>query len=68
MEYTLSPDGSRIVNECPYPSWHQDEETGFWIAPQEHPDDEFFYRWDEETLSWVRPDLEVAEETPAPQE
>lgn len=53
MEYTLSPDGERILNDCPYPSWTQDQATGLWIAPVERPEDGVFYEWDEETLSWV---------------
>jgi hypothetical protein len=56
MEYTLSPDGSRIINDCPYLSWSQNPETGFWLAPIDYPDDGLFYAWDEESLSWIRPE------------
>ena len=35
-----------------YPSWVLDEATTDWIAPVPKPE-EGFWRWDEETLSWV---------------
>jgi hypothetical protein len=36
----------------PYPSWQLDENMR-WEAPVEMPTDGGFYRWDEETTSWV---------------
>jgi len=34
------------------PSWVLDEETCFWIPPVAYPNDDKFYAWDEETISW----------------
>lgn len=61
MSHTVSPDGVRIINEQAYPSWIQDENTGFWFAPVKYPNDGLFYEWNEESLSWARPEPIVAE-------
>ena len=38
----------------PFPSWIFDENTCEWFPPIPHPiDDENYYTWNEETLSWV---------------
>ena len=39
----------------PFPSWEW--EGGEWTAPVPYPDDEAWYEWDEETLSWATVDL-----------
>jgi hypothetical protein len=39
----------------PYASWVLNEETCLWEAPTPRPDEETFYFWDEETLTWVLP-------------
>ena len=36
-----------------FPSWSLDENTFTWKAPVQRPDAENFYRWDEDTLSWI---------------
>jgi hypothetical protein len=36
-----------------FDSWLLDEETCQWQAPIEYPNDDKFYRWDENTISWV---------------
>ena len=39
----------------PYPSWELDESSTDWVPPVPMPtgDNELFYNWDEESLSWV---------------
>jgi hypothetical protein len=39
----------------PYPSWTLDADWN-WQAPVPYPNDGHIYRWDEDTLSWVRVD------------
>jgi hypothetical protein len=36
----------------PYASWVLNEDSCIWEAPVSHPNDEKFYIWDEETISW----------------
>jgi len=36
-----------------YPSWHLNTETGLWDPPTPMPTGPGFYRWDEDTVSWV---------------
>jgi hypothetical protein len=40
----------------PFPSWILDDNTCLWEAPVPYPNDGHLYRWDEDTLSWVRVD------------
>jgi hypothetical protein len=43
----------------PYPSWTLNSETALWDAPIPMPE-EGFWRWDEDTLSWIEvPDFIV---------
>jgi len=37
----------------PFESWLLDEETCQWKAPIDYPTDDKFYRWNEDTTSWV---------------
>jgi hypothetical protein len=37
----------------PYPSWTLNTVTCGWEPPVPYPDDGIFYKWDEDTLSWV---------------
>jgi len=37
----------------PYPSWNLNEDTCRWQAPIKMPDDDNYYRWNEDTTSWV---------------
>jgi len=50
-EYYSQPYNS----EPPYPSWTWSTETG-WTAPEEKPDDENSYLWDECSLTWKKLD------------
>lgn len=36
----------------PFESWILNEETCLWESPIPKPDDENFYKWNEETQSW----------------
>jgi len=37
----------------PYNSWVLNKKTYLWEAPVSMPDDDLFYYWDEEKLSWI---------------
>lgn len=51
--YTYDPTRDAFIPPKPYVSWVLNEETCLWDAPVAMPDDGKFYRWDEDTLSWV---------------
>jgi len=38
----------------PFESWVLDETTCLWNAPIPEPQDEFVYKWDEETKQWLK--------------
>lgn len=42
-----------FVAPSPYPSWVLDANFD-WQPPVPMPEDEYFYRWDEPTGSWIR--------------
>jgi len=46
-------DGIGFAAPQPYPSWTMNSATYFWEAPTVKPSDDKFYRWDEDTTSWV---------------
>jgi hypothetical protein len=46
-------DGVGFAAPQPYPSWTKNTETYLWEAPVAYPTDDKFYRWDEDTTSWV---------------
>jgi len=50
--YTFDRVRDAFIAPQPYPSWVLDEATTDWTAPVPMPE-EGFWRWDEETLSWV---------------
>ena len=41
-----------FINQKPFPSWILDPETGEWVAPIQHPEDDESYIWDESSISW----------------
>jgi hypothetical protein len=43
-----------FISPSPFPSWLLSESFD-WEPPFPRPDDDNFYLWDEETLSWVNP-------------
>jgi hypothetical protein len=46
-------DGIGFAAPQPFPSWTKNSETYFWEAPTPKPVDDKFYRWNEDTTSWV---------------
>ena len=46
-------DGIGFAAPQPYPSWSLNSTTYLWEAPTPMPIDDKFYRWDEDTTSWV---------------
>ena len=46
-------DGIGFAAPQPFPSWTKNSETYFWEAPTPKPVDDKFYRWDEDTTTWV---------------
>lgn len=38
----------------PFPSWTLDEDTCLWNPPVPRPNDEPFWRWDEDNLQWIQ--------------
>jgi hypothetical protein len=46
-------DGIGFAAPQPYASWSLNKETYLWEAPTAMPVDDKFYRWDEDTTSWV---------------
>lgn len=37
----------------PYASWVLNEDTCLWEAPVTYPDDGKYYKWNEDTVSWI---------------
>jgi glyoxylase-like metal-dependent hydrolase (beta-lactamase superfamily II) len=37
----------------PFRSWILNDDTCLWEAPVARPTDDKYYKWDEETLSWI---------------
>ena len=56
--YTYDPVRDAFIPPKPYESWILNEETCLWEPPTTRPDDDKFYKWDEETLSWVEFNIE----------
>jgi hypothetical protein len=50
---TYDPQKDAFIAPQPYNSWTLNETTCKWEAPTPKPDDGKFYRWDEDTTSWV---------------
>jgi hypothetical protein len=51
FSYDLERDA--FIPPKPFDSWLLDEETCIWKAPIQYPNDDKFYRWNEDTVSWV---------------
>jgi hypothetical protein len=56
--YTYDPQIDAFIPPKPYNSWILNEETCKWEPPVSIPDsgdsyNDKYYKWDEETLSWV---------------
>ena len=46
-------DGTGFAAPQPFASWSLNSETYLWEAPTPKPVDDKFYRWDEDSTSWV---------------
>jgi hypothetical protein len=51
--YTYDLQRDAFIPPQPFPSWSLDEETCLWEPPTPYPQDQNYYVWDENTLSWV---------------
>ena len=58
--YSYNEELDAFIPPKPYPSWVLNEETAEWEAPipvpeltQEEIDSRSFYRWDEDSQSWI---------------
>ena len=50
---TWRPDINMFISPSPYESWKLNENTGFWEAPVEKPNDGKYYIWNENNKEWV---------------
>ena len=50
---TYDSDRDAFYDPQPYPSWILNENSCIWEAPTLMPEDDKFYGWDEDTLSWI---------------
>lgn len=51
--YVYDREKDAFYEQKPFPSWILDDETCLWNPPVEKPSDNKFYKWDEDTLSWI---------------
>lgn len=42
-----------FIDPKPYPSWNLIRAKGSWVAPVPYPEDDKFYIWNEESISWM---------------
>jgi hypothetical protein len=52
MGYTYDESRNAFIPVKPYPSYILNEDTCQWDAPIPRPNDDKFYDWDEENLTW----------------
>lgn len=50
--FTYDANKDAFIPPKPFESWTLNETTCLWKAPIAYPDDDNFYKWNEETLSW----------------
>jgi hypothetical protein len=51
--YVYDAQRDAFIPPQPFNSWSLNEVSCLWEPPTPYPDDDGFYRWDEETTSWV---------------
>lgn len=54
VDFTYDESRDAFIPPQPFLSWVLDEDTCLWDAPVARPDDGEFYKWDEDTVSWVQ--------------
>ena len=52
MGYTYDESRNAFIPVKPYPSYILNEDTCQWESPIPRPNDDKFYDWDEENLTW----------------
>ena len=57
--YTYDPVRDAFIPPHTFASWTLDEETCLWQSPVAMPTDGKAYVWNEETLQWTEPKVEV---------
>jgi hypothetical protein len=55
--YTYNRELDAFIPPKPFASWILDEETCQWNAPVARPDDDRYYIWNEDTISWQESQL-----------
>lgn len=50
--YTYNEEKDAFIPPKPFSSWLLNEQTYSWKPPVAYPEDDNFYIWDEETVSW----------------
>ena len=51
--FSYDPEKDVFIPNKPYKAWVFNEEMLIWEAPIEAPKDEFIYKWDNDTDSWI---------------
>ena len=51
--YTYDPSRDAFIPPKPYSQWVLNEQTCFWDAPTQMPNDGKEYQWDEQLGNWV---------------
>tara|TARA_R110000772_G_scaffold218584_1_gene329162 strand:- start:22 stop:354 length:333 start_codon:yes stop_codon:yes gene_type:complete len=51
--YTYDSDRDAFYAPQPFPSWTLNEDSCIWEPPKPMPEDDKFYGWDENSLSWI---------------
>ena len=51
--YTYDSDRDAFYAPQPFPSWTLNEDSCIWEPPTPMPEDDKFYGWDEDSLSWI---------------
>ena len=55
--YYYDEDIDGFIPPQPFPSWLLNIDTGCWSSPVPYPEEEGYFTWDEESLSWVENSL-----------
>jgi hypothetical protein len=53
--YVYDEERDAFIPPKPFNSWLLNEETCQWESPVSYPEDNKYYLWDEESLSWIIP-------------
>lgn len=56
---TYDRENDVFIEPKPFDSWVLDTNTWSWEPPIPHPEGDIIYLWDEDTLSWIKPNREL---------